>query len=146
VFCDSQYQVLEYATKYQGDHKSMIPRNSSYKKYRSFYYRQIGKIGYRTHTQRREYARTLYELFFARQGLSVLAPIDSHYDRKQQVRTIANELYCANQDMFSRYSDVHVRTVHDFFKEAAELNFQALSYISKQLGHERASISRVYVY
>ncbi|MCF4175677.1 integrase domain-containing protein [Vibrio sp. McD22-P3] len=146
VFCDSQCRALEYATKYQGDHKAMIPKNSSYKKYRSFYYRQIGKIGYRTHTQRREFARTLYELFFARQGLSVIAPIDNHYDRKQQVRIIANELYCAYQDTFSLYRDVCLRSVHDFLTEASELNFQALSYISKQLGHERASISKVYVY
>lgn len=132
---DAQIQTLKAAVEVQGSHYSLIPKEKSYKTYRSYYYRLAAKFGYRTHSQRHYFAQQLYrDLMMERFGIDCHAPVQHGLERYEYMK-ILKSVY---GEMYGRFTTGY----YDFVILHRAVRLE----VAQQLGHERPQITNTYLY
>lgn len=116
-----QLSVLYAASEFQGDHKSMIPRELTYKTFHSRAYGAAYRRGVRFHDARHAYAQATYQKL-----TSWPPPISLILSKKEHKKFVIKE-YGVSESHFIKYDRYARRT------------------ISKELGHERVQVSTTYL-
>lgn len=118
---EQQLSVLRGASEFQGEHKSMIPCELSYKTFNSRTYGAAYRRGIRFHDARHAYAQATY------QKLTRWPPPIALMLTKKAHRKFVIEEYGVSESNFVKYDRYARRT------------------ISKELGHERIQVTTTYL-
>ena len=117
-----QMRALERAAEIQGENRSMIPKELSWRQYQNQCHREIQKVGIRFHGERHHYANQRYEALTGAQS-----PV-----RAKQAHGKEHHQYLAAQR-------------HITITEARALDKTARQQIAQELGHGRIGITNNYL-
>ena len=119
----SQLDALRNATEHQGNHRSMIPEDKSYREYKNECYEQLKGTGLGGfHGERHTYANERYE-----ELTGYKAPVNTDFNHgRDHLEHMAKDL-------------------GKTFEEARELDQKARLEISEELGHHRVSVTNSYL-
>lgn len=117
-----QIRALERAAEIQGEHRSMIPKELSWKQYQNQCYREIQKVAIRFHSERHHYANQRYEELTGVESpvRAKLAHGKAHLNHLAQQRNIT-------------------------LTEAKQIDQSARLQIAQELGHGRIGITNNYL-
>ena len=125
-----QIETLKKAAQIQGSHRSMLPKNLSYKEFRGHCYSAYSKIkGYSPHKERHHYAQHKYtQVMRALSGQNnILAPVLCKHSRgREHIKYIAS-------------------AIGSTYQQAKELDYRARYAVATSLGHARVDITNAYL-
>ncbi|MGR6841732.1 integrase domain-containing protein [Aliivibrio wodanis] len=117
----TQISALERAADIQKHEHSMIPAEQKWSQFQNQSYREIHSLGFTFHSERHHFANHRYEKL-----TGALSPVLANVPHSTHHQYLATTLNISKQD-------------------ARQLDHQARLQISKELGHERISITNNYL-